>query len=690
MFKCPACGAEHPAPYDVCAVCGAPFDADIIDPFAAAMEQEAKSRAEQEKLREKYRKRSEQTQKKESASPNENPKKQSAQKSAKRSAAELKRRERNMKLTAAAIIAIILLTVCAITAITNMIRVESGDNGLFRKRINDRSYAFYQKDNSLWYYDAPSGECLCLIEQMTDLFPADDKLMEDDALALLMSVSEDGSRVFYPKASDHKDTALLCWRALDDFSNEHVVSEISLRDINPIASAMQHEITQGNPDQMKSADFINMMPAYIVLGDAVFYRNAEEMLCRRSADGEETVLASKVARFWTIPESNLVYYLMPLSEVDMFAYEIATSQIGIAFYEECTVPCELYTCAAVGTPAVTQNSSICAWTVPETDSARWFHYTERTNFYFTDSDNPDVYSAEEYGCALLIQTDLLHPTRSEIILSSDVYMMPLHVLRCYPDGSFYYSMRTPNDALSEISFFKRSYDCSEPLVTVESESLIGVCAVCHDEPYLLAQTADGTTELFHGAETAELTLPDAVGDAVYSFAYGGTELYCKYRNLEQSSLYIGKPNGSEPVTMQKMLGFDAGAVYFGVTATGVTQYFNWSTDGGDRLSACDDRGVVHGVIWSVRFYQNADCIMLCPQYGQLYCLGDYAADSGTLRRWENSRFDDIAESVTDYIPLDADRLYLFSGQSGKLLFFHGKDSFCADTEVTRLICAGTL
>lgn len=696
MFKCPACGAEHAELPDICSVCGAPFDADITDPFAAAMVQEAKSRAEQEKLREKYRKRSEQTQKKETASPNDRSKKQSAQpsarKSAKQSAAEKKRRDRNMKLTAAAIIAIILLTVCAAAAITKAVRIENGDNGLFRKRVRDLSYAFYQKDKSLWYYDAKRGEPLCLIEQMADIFLASELHEADDALASLMCVSEDGSRVYYPKASYRKDTCLLCWRAFDDFKTEHVVSEISLQDINPISSAMRHGITQGNPDQSKPADFVNMMPAYILLGDAVFYRDAEGQLCRQGIDGKETVLVSKVARFWTVPESNLMYYLMPTLGMDVFEYDLTTTQIGSSFYEECSVPCQFYTCAEVGAPAALLYSSVCAWSVPETDSARWFHYTSVYTDSLRDEDRAAGWQDADEGYAMFSQVDLLHPERSEYIMNCSINMMPLHALRCYPDGSFYYTMRPPDDASPGIliSYFKRQFDQGDSVITIRADQP-GLYDVCRAEPYLIAQTVDGTTGLFYGAKAAPLDIeqPDTDGEATYYFAYGGTELYRKFRAGDQASLYIGKLNGIEPVTMQKMVGFDPGAVYFGVTEAGVTQYFNWNFNGGDTLAACDDKGVTHGVIWNVRLYENPACIKLCPQYGQLYCLGDYFAGNGTLRRWENSRFTDIAEAVTDYIPLDADRLYVFSEQSGELLFFNRKDSFCADTEVTKLICAGT-
>lgn len=702
MFKCPACGAAHTELPDVCAVCGAPFDAGIPDPFVAAQAQEDKSRAEQEKRRAEYRRRSAAAyQKKDAASPNRNPKEQSVQKSAqksaqasaKKNAAEQKRRELGMMLTAAAIIAIILLAVYAVAAITKTIRGEGGGGGGGQKAHRDLSYAFYQKDNSLWYYDAKRSKPLCLIEQAADIFLSGELHETDDALASLMRVSEDGSRVYYPKASYHKDTCLLCWRAFDDFNTEHVVSEISLRDINPISSAMWHDIVQGNPNQNKPADFINMMPAYILLGDAVFYRNADEQLCRQGANGEETVLASKVARFWTVPESNLMYYLMPALGMDVFEYELMTTQIGSSFYEECSVPCQFYTCAEVGAPTALLYSSVCAWSVPETDSARWFHYTSVDTDSLRDEDSTTGWQDADEGHATFSQVDLLHPERSEYIMNCGINMMPLHALRCYPDGSFYYSMRTPDDTSPGIlvSYFKRKFDQADSVITIGADQR-GLYDVCREEPYLIAQSVDGKTGLFYGSKVVELNIeqPDTDGEAVYYFAYGGTELYRKFQDGNQASLYIGKPNGSEPVTMQKMLGFDSGAVYFGLTAAGSTQYFNWNINGGDMLTACDDRGMVQQMTWGVRFYENPACIQLCPQYGQLYCLGDYIAGNGTLRRWENGRFVDIAETVTAYIPLDAERLYLFSEQSGELSLVVGEDSFCADTDVTRLICAGAL
>ena len=309
MIICPNCGAEYTVDPEKCAVCGAELEEHSApDLFAAALEQEKTAESKRREIREQFHRMRTTKPEPDAMQSEASAEDPAEQDEVQERPAQSKKNPRGLKI-AAGLTAAVLLTGTAVYA-------WNGDKPSGFVRSN--TAAVYLKDKSLWIFNGQDGKTMCLHD---DVIPDNvfnqcgipvTRLMQD-----MVHFSEDGETVYYPVF--HTDVAVDTgeWVIVDYMSRRfsEPATETKVAEINTLHLYGNEDRTYGyvnqsplhtgdQPLSQSSADL-----PFLFCGDALYYRNADGAFCC-TENGETTELAPGVQRFWQVPGTEGIYYLV--------------------------------------------------------------------------------------------------------------------------------------------------------------------------------------------------------------------------------------------------------------------------------------------------------------------------------------------------------------------------------------------
>ena len=472
MYQCPKCGAEYTVLPDICAQCGmhiSPEDG-LSDPFAAALEQEQKSKEQQQeqyagylKLRdEKMKQRQQDAALQAAAEEIQHPEDDELPEPLRKmqTGSSKPSKKNNRKWIVLAVLAVIGLFIYAGITLRNSLKPEN--------RRTD-GFAFYMKDHALWFYRDDSGETIRLTERNQP-----DNDLPDSYMQKLTQLSEDGSRVYYPKDINGNECTI-AYRELDKPKKEYQFAQIRMfPDYNP--SVME----TGRLNEKEAFQFTDMLPPYICSGDAVFYLDSSGALNCKQSDGTYAVLNNHVIRYWKTEGMNGIYYLAVSRPQDynvpdeFYPETVGSEKTPWSVSEYAVHPCQLFYCSDAGNiraiyPFV--ELQILGWSLPYTGNDRYF-------YFWTQTDE---------GAALLYQADLVQQGFVDIIDYALPESSVPQLLCAYPDGSCYYETVTSPALSSEQNTFLHYFDRKEAqtheMVGIPTEEFYDRVDICRTDPY---------------------------------------------------------------------------------------------------------------------------------------------------------------------------------------------------------------
>ncbi len=503
-MQCPKCGAEYDILPDVCEQCGFPLTEEeaVPDPFAAALAQEQKSRAEQQAHREAYQKRgAERSAPQSNAAEPQN----AEQKNHSQEHEQKKSKKPSKGLIALCTAAVIGLFVYAGFSMR-------GDFGA--KAAGTESYAFYLEGNHLCLYRDDTGKTMELTPNGKPYHDFSDSFMQETA-----QISEDGSRVYYLKNFTESNYCCIAYRDFEKPDIEHTLAEIMIEDVTQTVD------DEDRPDAREAYQFVNMLPPYIRFGETFFYRNIHGALCRKTIDGEETVLSKDVTRFWQIEGEEGIYYLNPYflkNGHEETTDQIECTEIRRAWYvaEVPYYECTMHYCSAAenAEPEVLwYGTPIVSWNLPYADSSRYFYFVQKRDRLFEQ-----------------VQADLLDRNAPNCLnnLTTQKKEKP-SVLCAYPDGSCYYIAQEggneADSALASICYTNRSENRYNSTVILSLEpaefedQFLAPIDFCRTEPFLcyhapLLRLSTMGYLLYHRGEAKFMEISDDDDDHVSIFS----------------------------------------------------------------------------------------------------------------------------------------------------------------------------
>ncbi len=491
MIQCPKCGAEYTTTPDVCEQCQTPLTQtdELPDPFAAALLQEQRSREQQQKVREAFlNHRNEKSAAAQTAAVP--PSEQTPQHGTKK---KRKRREAMLWISFFAIVGLFVLAFFTLRG------------GILQKKSQTGSYAFYRKDDSLWFYQDDIGKQKLLTSNFQPQH-AKGGTLSDDYLEKLTQISTDGSRVYYPLNFTEERCQIAC-RQLSEPDKESILFEIPLHlNVNTELNSNDYYTSPLKVMMSESNEnwYTDMMPPYIIQGDTVFFINPDHSLCRKTAEQDAEVLAENVVRYWQISGKEGVFYLtssVPLASPEAWIVPtgfVNTRLTSWGISETTSEPCYLHYYPPSGESEQLyplQELSIQGWAVPYTDSDRYFYFW---------------CEVPETGGVVFYQVDLLRDGFIDMIETGVDEVVPLCA---YPDGSLYYAIRDSVTSSAFLCYFNRKQAQSHKVFGFgmsrdEPTAMLTICLdICRTEPYVLEKINMDTPMLYYCEKPVGLSTP---------------------------------------------------------------------------------------------------------------------------------------------------------------------------------------
>ena len=334
MIVCPKCGAEYTVNPEKCAVCGAELEEHSVpDLFASALAQEKSAENKRREIREQFQRMRTAKPESETKQPEAAADDETAETVPEQPAYQ-KKNSRGMKI-AAGLTAAVLLTGTAVYA-------WNGDKPSGFVRSN--TAAVYLKDKSLWIFNGQDGKTMCLHDDaIPDTVFNQRGMQAAEILKDMVHFSTDGETVYYPvfredtSDPENADSEAGTWEVVDYMcrSFEDPVTETKVAEINTLylyGSDEDFESQQRN-NSLNSGPLIHptdqprseygMDVPLLFCGDTLYYRNADGAFCC-TENGETTVISPGVQRFWQVPGTEGIFYLMSnvdaLSEDDLSVF----------------------------------------------------------------------------------------------------------------------------------------------------------------------------------------------------------------------------------------------------------------------------------------------------------------------------------------------------------------------------------
>ncbi|MBR5361702.1 MAG: hypothetical protein IK134_00020 [Oscillospiraceae bacterium] len=567
MTKCPKCGAKYTIQPDICAQCGTHFTPEnsIPDPFTAALLQEQQSRKQQEEQREVYltlrREKAVQQPQLEAKAPTEEAEEDSAEKQqeqtspAQRTEADDKQKKNSKAAILLAAVGIIALGGVAFFSLRDGFRSDA---------LQTESFAFYRRDNTLYFYRDDTGKTIRLTPNG---IPKSE--LSDAYLQKLTQISPDGSRIYYPK-NFTEDTCTIAYRDLDSPKTSQDLADILMY---PEVTAAVKEI--GRLNETEAFQFTDMLPPYILDGNTIYYINNDDALCRKQPDGEEEVLSDSVVRYWKVTGMEGIFFLTALHK-DAYDFHgmrlpaaVETNQTPWSVWETMEPFCNLYYCAGDGeTPELISKDPISVWAVPYLDSDRYLY----------------SWSIVSESAIILKQTDLIEGEQRLInyaVTNSEDLLKTLELLCAYPDGSFYYVWHSnawlSSSRLSTVCYYDAEQQNCISLQTLNHEDLFEQLDICRTAPYLTFCNNEASKPyLYYSGQAVIMSFDDAVtvtGDLKLQFDTQFPILYAAETENELSqglqraledmgsktdtdmtypNIYYAIPNEKQMISFQKL------------------------------------------------------------------------------------------------------------------------------------------
>ena len=317
MYICPECGKKYDSVPDTCSGCGKSLaDLTVPDPFHAAAQQEKKAAEHTKAVQSKY-----QQDAKDAAA-----EVRAAAKAEQKKADSAERRKKSVRrLKIAALCGAVLIGSGAIAHAAGF-------------RINKPRYfekstlgTFYMKECELWFQDGRNGKTYALNDALFESDEAKDNYLEmygSTELKNLIQISPDGKTVYYPKeiAPDTNGNLYiqLMSRSLLNPDTENMIAEkvivlpnddhyrYGVSALGPfyMPELMRNQQKQFMSNTIETAEenTLPMDPAYLICGDAVYYRNGKGAFCCTEG-GATTQISEEVQRFWLSENQDTVFYI---------------------------------------------------------------------------------------------------------------------------------------------------------------------------------------------------------------------------------------------------------------------------------------------------------------------------------------------------------------------------------------------
>lgn|GEM_PF-4059555 len=709
MNTCPVCGNPIPPEETVCPACGASQnDASLHDPFAAAMAQEQKVRAAQDSMREKYNRTDLQPTQDpaaliaETASPTE-----TEQPEPDAASDQPRKNNRSVWRYTAVFCAVLALAGCGAYFLGNR-----------NAASKSKSYAFYAKDDDLWFYEGAKRKKTLLSEnnlpenplfhpieiendpEYSKLQPMDFPLDQDYYYQSLSHYDPESRCVWYPadyRAEDH--CCSLMYRDLSRPESEYKITDIPLFSLNLMQRAKTGSfVVSCNQLDSRADQTVDNQPPCIFLGNTLYYINTKQQLCRWEA-GTETVIAEHVYRYWTAPDSASVLYLQ--SEDNHAEQEISSGIHIIQIpYEEAAVPCALFRVKNEESPSILA-MHLTSWSIPEKIAPRYFHYT-----------------VSDGNFTHMLQYDLEQDTQQVLQSALSEENWRVFLLRCYPDGSCYFGCKAalpgeliksaigldpeathrsivnqPKDA--GIWYYDHASGTSENLFQLNegSPDIINVLLpTCQTKPYLIHSTGTFNAQLYCKAKPVETEKAElnAVFDAVtkdnlddafrlshcfYQFAPSGNALLC----FAENSFSIVDANADDDIDAELSKAFQDSRNYkvfeyllhddrnadFNRTMPyafdGYT-YYQWYGDPEQTENTLVGINGKHQLFSDAGNLNGviAEDYQSYPAFGTAFAITDSTQNKHTLQMLRNYQWQPLADHVCDYEQIAQNGIYLYT------------------------------
>ncbi|MBP0967664.1 MAG: TFIIB-type zinc ribbon-containing protein, partial [Oscillospiraceae bacterium] len=313
MYQCPECGTEYTVVPDVCVSCGhVPEENAAVDLLAAAAAHERKTAEQQREQLQQYAARKAEKDAAamaESADVQETP---DAPASAEPVSLPPKTKKRSRKgLKSAAVCG---AAAVALGGAAYFVPMFGKPAGFEKSSIG----TFYMKDDALWFHNGLNGKAVCVNPELKITQPVYEDIPEDVYIPddysfwivkYLIHASADGKDLYYPKSFSLEDKSCTLMHCTADHP-EQAEEAAKIRFMELAYNETYYSIDTFYANSVLDAELprLDMNPAYLLCGDALYYRDPDGQFCCLR-NGQTEVIAPVVERFWTLPEHEGVYYI---------------------------------------------------------------------------------------------------------------------------------------------------------------------------------------------------------------------------------------------------------------------------------------------------------------------------------------------------------------------------------------------